>query len=121
MLYQNTGVESFLQEVFKPVQIIDEFILQLHKAISCVQEDVPVARIEGVLNCVDVSLSERAKEATIVLFDEGRAAGAPEVYEYPNTGGSTTRICIYGEKGQGGTPEQKEILKLMSQVIYNIL
>lgn len=34
MLYQNTGVESFLQEVFKPVQIIDEFILQLHKAIS---------------------------------------------------------------------------------------
>ena len=81
MLYQNTGVESFLQEVFKPVQTIDEFILQLHKAISCVQEDVPVARIEGVLNCVDISLSERAKEATIVLFDEGRAAGAPEVYE----------------------------------------
>ena len=121
MLYQNTGVESFLQEVFKPVQTIDEFILQLHKATSCVQEDVPVARIEGVLNCVDVSLSERAKEATIVLFDEGRAAGAPEVYEYPNAGGSTTRICIYGEKGQGWTPEQKEILKLMSQVIYNIL
>ena len=50
MLYQNTGVESFLQEVFKPVQTIDEFVLQLHKAISCVQEDVPVARIEGVLN-----------------------------------------------------------------------
>ena len=72
MLYQNTGVESFLQEVFKPVQTIDEFVLQLHKAISCVQEDVPVARIEGVLNCVDISLSERAKEATIVLFDAGR-------------------------------------------------
>lgn len=121
MLYQNTGVESFLQEVFKPVQTIDEFVLQLHKAISCVQEDVLVARIEGVLNCVDISLSERAKEATIVLFDEGRAAGAPEVYEYPNAGGSTTKICIYGEKGQGWTPEQKEILKLISQVIYNIL
>ena len=45
MLYQNTGVESFLQEVFKPVQTIDEFVLQLHKAISCVQEDVPVDRI----------------------------------------------------------------------------
>ena len=62
MLYQNTGVESFLQEVFKPVQIIDEFILQLHKAISCVQEDVPVARIEGVLNCVDVFRKGQKKQ-----------------------------------------------------------
>ena len=112
MLYQNTGVESFLQEVFKPVQTIDEFVLQLHKAISCVQEDVPVARIEGVLNCVDISLSERTKEATIVLFDEGRAAGAPETYEYPNAGGSTTESASTEKKDKDGRRNRKKFLNL---------
>lgn len=121
MLFQNTGVENFLQEVFKPVQTIDEFVLQLHKAVSCVQEDVPVTRIEGVLNCVGISISESSKEETIVLFDEGRPEGTPEVYEYLNADCSTTRICIYGEKGQNRTLEQKEILNFMGQVIYNIL
>ncbi len=121
MLFQNTGMENFLKEVFKPVQTIDEFVLQLHKAVSYVQEDVPVTRIEGVLNCVDISLSESAKEETIVLFDEGRPAGEPEVYEYLNADGSATRICIYGKKGQVWTPEQKEILNFMGEVIYNIL
>ncbi len=121
MLFQNTGVENFLQEVFRPVQTIDEFVLQLHKAVSCVQEDVPVTRIEGVLNCVGISISESSKEETIVLFDEGRQEGTPEVYEYLNADCSTTRICIYGEKGQNRTLEQKEILNFMGQVIYNIL
>lgn len=121
MLFQNTGVELFLQEVFRPVQTIDDFVLQLHKAISYVEKDVPIARIEGIVNCTDVSLSEKEQQETIVLYESGKPVGSPEVYEYLNADGSSTRICLYGDKDRIWTPKQKEILDFIGQVVYNIL
>ncbi|MGN1204805.1 MAG: putative bifunctional diguanylate cyclase/phosphodiesterase [Lachnospiraceae bacterium] len=120
MLFQSTGIEKFLHEIFQPVQTIGDFEKQLKQAISYTEADVPIVKIVGILTCVDISLSEKDSEEKILLYNTRQQAGEAINYQYVNTDGSTTTICIYLREGHTPDAKEKEILDFMGQVLYNV-